>query len=106
MSFFLILPIPILLLAIPFVFQGVVGKRTLRSGKNLRFLATSIASLLLEVLMTVLGLYISIQGQTMKGMTNLSPGVIGFGFFAMAGLVVFILIQFLTLRKNTGNPVP
>jgi hypothetical protein len=100
MSFFLILPIPILLLAIPFVFQGVAGRRILLSGKVLRFVAASFFSLVLEVLMTLLGLYISIQGQMMNGLTNLSPGVLGFGFFAMAGLVLFILLQLVRLRKN------
>jgi len=93
MSFFLILVLPILLLIIPITLQVVVGKRLLNQKKFLKYFIISTSFIMLEVLMTILGLIISLKGQQMKGLSCLSPGVIGFGFFGIIILVVVILVQ-------------
>lgn len=98
MSFFLILFLPILLLIIPITLQVKVGKRLLNQKKLLKYFIISAGFIILEVLMTFLGLVISLKGQQMKGLSGLSPGVIGFGFFGLIILVIVVLVQITSNR--------
>ena len=99
MSLFLILILPSLLLIIPITLQVVFGKRILNQKKSLKYLIISTSFIILEVLMTILGLIISLTGQQMKGLSCLSPGVIGLGFFGLIILVVVILAQIISNKS-------
>ncbi|KAF0200914.1 MAG: hypothetical protein FD170_3076 [Bacteroidetes bacterium] len=99
MSFFLILFLPILLLIIPITLQVEFGRRILNQKKILKYFIISTSFIILEVFMTILGLVISLKGQQMKGLSGLSPGVIGFGFFGIIILVVVILVQITSNRS-------
>jgi len=102
MSFFLILLLPILLLIIPIILQVEVGKKILNQKKILKYIIISTGIIILEVLMTILGLGISLKGQQMKGLPGISPGAIGFGFLVIVILVVVILVQ-ITSNRSTGK---
>jgi hypothetical protein len=96
MSVFLILILPLALLSIPIWLQARVGKRVLNQKKRLKFILVSIGSLLLEVVMAIMGLFLSFEGQQMKGIKSLSPGILSAGFLALVILVIVIIAQLLS----------
>ncbi len=103
MSFFLILILPILLLSIPIALQVKVGKRLLNRKRILKYFIISTSSIIIEVLITILGLVISLKGQQLKGLSGLSPGVIGFGLLGIIILVIVIISQLISYRSKLKN---
>ena len=72
-----------------------MGQKSLNEKILMPYWWIAISSLLLEIFMTIIGLFISLKGQQMKGIGGLSPGVVGFGFFAIFILFAIIIIQYL-----------
>jgi hypothetical protein len=96
MASMIILTIPILLLIIPIAFQIVMGQKSLNEKILMPYWWIAISSFLLEIFMTIIGLFISFKGQQMKGIGGLSPGVLGIGFFAIIILFAVTIIQYLS----------
>ena len=99
MENFLILDLPILLLLLPIVLQVIVGQKILKKRIQMPYWLLSILTIILEIILTFVGFIFSLQGQQMKEIPSLSPGIFGFGFLAIIILVSIIIGQ--NLIKNT-----
>ncbi|MBK7212763.1 MAG: hypothetical protein IPH88_05610 [Bacteroidales bacterium] len=93
----LILVLPIILFCIPIIIQSSFASKASRQKNILSFVLISLGSLVLEGLMMALGLFISLKGQQMQEVPSLSPGVIGFGIFAIIVLIGIILFQIIMM---------
>ncbi len=107
MSNFLILEIPILLLLLPIGFQIILGRKKLKNDKYLSFWLVSLLSIVLEILMTIIGLILSLKGQQMlhPQIRGLSPGFVAFGMFFTVILLIIIIVQytFKIIKRNKNS---
>ena len=103
MANFLILTLPLLFLIIPIVFQVVAGQKMLNKRAFMKYWLISIFSIIMEVAFIFIGLLVSITGQQMKGISGLSPGIIGIGFFAIIILIFVIIIPYISSKLRYSN---
>jgi hypothetical protein len=98
-----IFSLPILLLLLPIGFQIMIGNKLIKKDRYLSFGFISFLSIVLEVVMTFVGLLVSLEGQMMKGHKNLSPGIISFGMLFLFVLILIVLIQILRYPRRKSK---